>query len=221
MASIEVDINRGASLYHVLNELHVTHKCCGHENILGCKRTVQNQKILVSFESAKSVSSFSLFKQGCRKEEYVSYVIRGTLEALQCIHSRGNRVHGNINLNTVFLDKDCIVKLGFPARINNPDLEYTKKKEIDLDMKKIDFEMVGELACSLYHGKSGEKKMLLPVLLQDFVKLSSERPTISQLMEHGFLKEFNKFDKYQEDLKKLLGRKLLGKHRKFYCLWFS
>lgn len=218
MASTEVDMNGGQSLYHVLNELHVTHRCCRHENILGCRCTVQNQKILVSFESAKSLSSFSLFQQGCKDKEFVSYVIRGILEGLECIHSRGNRVHGNIKLNTVFLDKDCIVKLGFPARISNPDLDNIAKKDIDLDTKMIDFRMVGELACTLYHGKCREKqlggshsKFLLPVLLQDFVKLSSGRPEISQLMDHAFLKEFNEFDLYQVELKKLLKRKILEK----------
>lgn len=207
MALTEINLDGGDSIYHALNELHVTHRCCRHDNILDCKSTVQNQKILVSFESGKSLNSISLFQKGC-KEKYVSYIIKGTLAALDCIHASGDRVHGNINTNTVFLDKDCRVKLGFPSRISNPDLENNAKKDI---APFIDISMVAELACRLYRG---EKKQFprfrgpLPLLLQDFVKFCVNSPgstRISKLMDHALFKQFNEFDRYQQELKKLVG----------------
>ncbi|KAK1374361.1 hypothetical protein POM88_030554 [Heracleum sosnowskyi] len=210
MASTEIELFGSETIYHVLNELYVTNRCCRHDNILDCKSTVQNRKILVSFESSKSLDSFSLFQQGC-KEEFVSYVMMGTLAALDCIHASGNRVHRKINENTVFLDKNCRVKLEFPTRISNPDLEYNAKTLISPFAKEIDIKMVGDLACSLYHGKSQKKKLseggrsTLPVLLQDFVNCCVGRsPTISKLMDHALFKQFNEFDRYQQELKELL-----------------
>lgn len=205
MALTEINLYGGQSIDDLLNELYVTRRCCRHDNILDCHTTVQHitvqhQKILLSFEFSKSLDSFSLFQQGC-KEELVSYIIRGTLAALDCIHASGNRVHGKINLSNVFLDKDYRVKLEFPTWSENA------KEGITRFAKDNDICMVGGLARRLYRGSMSRKiPSPLPELLLDFIKLcySPGTPTISKLMTHGFFQQFNGFDRYPEKLKELL-----------------
>lgn len=183
-----------------------------HENILDLIPIVQNQEFSISLQPAKSLKSFYLFRHGC-DEKYISFVIMGTLKALEYIHKRASLVHGNINLSNVFLDKDCKVKLELPRR-----------KNCVIEEQRTDIRMVGELALDLFDGKyvkkfnvvcfSGnvkKKELLSGLAVRDFVKfcLNPLRvPTLREVMNHEFFRKFGEFDQYQEELKKLFQKKL-------------
>ncbi|KAK1367035.1 hypothetical protein POM88_042596 [Heracleum sosnowskyi] len=178
-----------------------------HENILDLIPTVQNEEFSISVEPAKSLKSFSLFRHGCN-EKYISFVIMGVLKGLEYIHVRENLVHGNINLDNVFVDNDCKVKLESPMR---------KNCQVDQE-QKTDIQMVGELALSLSTKKSGIKfflgymrKKKKTGLVENLVKFClnpSRTPTLREVINHEFFKEFGEFDRYQEKLKKRLQKKL-------------
>lgn len=136
----------------------------------------------------------------------------GVLKALEYIHGRENLVHGNINLNNVFLDKDCKVKLKLPLR-----------KNCEIEEQKTDIRMVGELASSLFYGKSSGFRLKIGCFsgstrkkenvfaVEDFVKFCLNplrTPTLREVMNHDFFSEFSEFDQYHEKLKKRLQKKL-------------
>ncbi|WOH07037.1 hypothetical protein DCAR_0626466 [Daucus carota subsp. sativus] len=188
-----------------------------HKNILDLIPVVQNHEFSISIQPAKSLHSFSLFRRGCH-ERFISFVIMGVLKALEYIHARENRVHGNINLNTVFLDEDCEVKLELPVRRNCEDEE-----------QKADIRMVGGLALCLFndeyrdkfvrdrlvlgcfYGKTRRKELLTGSAVRDFAKFclyQSHTPTLREVINHEFFKKFGEFDLYQVELKNLLHKKL-------------
>ncbi|KAK1367038.1 hypothetical protein POM88_042599 [Heracleum sosnowskyi] len=96
----------------------------------------------------------------------------GVLKALEYIHGRENLVHGNINLNYVFLVKDCKVKLQSPMR-----------KNCVIEEQKTDIRMVGELALYLFSSNMKKKDFLSGLAVRN-------RFNVSVLMPHdGAAKE--------------------------------
>ncbi|KAK1367036.1 hypothetical protein POM88_042597 [Heracleum sosnowskyi] len=181
-----------------------------HENILDLIPVVRRREFSILTQPAKSLKSFSLFRRGC-DERYISFVVMGVLEALEYIHGHEKLVHGNINLNNVFLDKDCNAKLKSPLT-----------KSCEIKDQKTDIQMVGELALSLFNGKSGFKFGIGCVSgctrkkddgfeVEDFARFCLNplrTPTLREVKNHDFFKEFGKFDQYREKLKHRLQKKL-------------
>lgn len=192
------DLDRVEDIYNLTNEVYIAKQCCHHQNVQGvyCSFMVENKlwvvMPLISGVSLKSMM-LSSFRHGLRQrvvafglklmsmimmlssfrhgllEQVVAFVLKETLKALDCIHGHGDHVHGNVDSDHVFVDKNLNVKLGFHSLTNKIRvLEETPSWMIDPDLtanlnkahnQKSDIWMFGLLALDLFYGPNDHEDL--------------------------------------------------------------
>lgn len=227
------DLDRVEDIYNLTNQVYTARQCCHHQNIQGvyCSFMVENKlwvvMPLISRVSIKSMMLSSLIRRhGLRQrvvafgfklmssfrhglvEQVVAFVLKETLKALDCIHGHGDHVHGNVDSDHVFVDKNLNVKLGFHSLTNKIRvLEETPSWMIDPELttnlnkahnQKSDIWMFGLFALDLfydhedleflaasliepknYEAKFGRKKKL-PESLRELVVLCLSRDPLKR-----------------------------------------
>lgn len=210
------ELRRMQDIYELTNEIYNAELCCHHQNIEGvyCSFKVENTLWVVMPWSNGDPLMLSPYRDGLSNRK-IAYVLKQILEAVDCIHSHHDHVHGNVDPCHVFVDTNLNVKLKFNSFIDSvTNVDETRSWKIDPALtanlhkphdQKSDIWMIGVLALELFYGVHDHE------VLEYAVATISSNPKREAKHGHGFLQKISCFGgdlikkKLPESLRELVG----------------